>query len=69
VTTVHAEMNARVLQLPVPDGAQVAIGDVVAILESMKMEIPVSAPASGTLRLLVTEGADVAGGDHIAEIV
>ena len=39
-------------------GAKVAAGDPVVIMESMKMEIPVEAPADGT----VTEGL-VAEGD------
>ena len=38
-------------------GAKVAAGDPVVIMESMKMEIPVEAPADGTVtEVLVAEG-------------
>lgn len=68
MTSIRAEMSARVWQLPIPNGTPVEPGDVVAVLESMKMEIPVTAPVGGTLTLLVTEGAEVAEGDPIAEV-
>jgi biotin carboxyl carrier protein len=68
MTTVLAEMSARVWQLPVPDGTRVEAGEVIAVLESMKMEIPVLAPVAGSLSLRVTEGAEVAEGDPIAEV-
>ena len=38
-------------------GTKVAAGDPVVIMESMKMEIPVEAPADGTItEVLVAEG-------------
>ena len=38
-------------------GAKVAAGDPVIVMESMKMEIPVEAPADGTLtEVLVADG-------------
>ena len=46
---VRAEIAANVWQVPAQVRAQVAEGDELVILESMKMEIPVSAPASGTV--------------------
>jgi acetyl-CoA carboxylase biotin carboxyl carrier protein len=68
MTRILAEMSARVWQLPVADRTQVEAGEVVAVLESMKMEIPVTAPVSGLLVLLVQEGAEVTEGDPIAEV-
>lgn len=69
MTTIHAEMSARVWQLPVPDGARVEVGDVVTVLESMKMEIPVTTPVGGTLRLQVAEGSEVSEGQALAVVV
>ena len=65
---VTAEMGAIVWKLTVADGDEVAAGDVIAILESMKMEIPVDAPSGGRVHYLVDAGAEVAEGGVIAEI-
>jgi acetyl-CoA carboxylase biotin carboxyl carrier protein len=46
---VRAEMTANVWQVPAEVGQVVAEGDVLVILESMKMEIPVEAPKAGTV--------------------
>jgi biotin carboxyl carrier protein len=49
-------------------GAQLAAGDTILIMESMKMEIPVVAPRAGKLRaLLVKEGDALDEGDAVAE--
>lgn len=66
---VEAEMVANVWKVLVEPGAQVAEGDTLVILESMKMEIPVEAPAGGTISALnVVEGGVVQEGDIIAVI-
>jgi acetyl-CoA carboxylase biotin carboxyl carrier protein len=66
---VVAEMVANVWKVLVAAGDEVSEGDAICILESMKMEIPVEATASGTLRELnVTEGGVVQEGDVIAII-
>ncbi|MEM1313917.1 MAG: acetyl-CoA carboxylase biotin carboxyl carrier protein subunit [Pseudomonadota bacterium] len=65
---VETEVAGSVWKLPVEDGASVAKGDVVAILECMKMEIPVKAPAAGRLSLATEEGATVDEGDVIASV-
>ena len=44
---VRAEIAANVWQVPAKVGDQVAEGDELVILESMKMEIPVAAPVGG----------------------
>src|SRR5258705_5106077 len=49
VTEVPAEIAANVWQVPATVGQAVAVGDTIAILESMKMEIPVEAPVAGTI--------------------
>jgi acetyl-CoA carboxylase biotin carboxyl carrier protein len=69
VTEVRAEMVANVWQVVASEGDQVADGDTLVILESMKMEIPVLAEGPGTLtKLAVGEGDVVQEGDLIAVI-
>jgi biotin carboxyl carrier protein len=69
VTNVEAEMVANVWKVLVEPGATVAEGDTLVILESMKMEIPVEAPAGGTVSTVnVQEGGVVQEGDVIATI-
>jgi acetyl-CoA carboxylase biotin carboxyl carrier protein len=69
VTEVRAEITANVWQVHAEVGQQVAEGDTVAILESMKMEIPVEAPVSGRVtEVHVTPNDQVQEGDLIAVI-
>ena len=66
---VRAEMVANVWQVVASEGDEVADGDTLVILESMKMEIPVVTEAPGTLtKLAVAEGDVVQEGDLIATI-
>ena len=66
---IRAEMVANVWKVVAVQGDQVDDGDTLVILESMKMEIPVLAEASGTVIILhVAEGDVVQEGDLIAEI-
>ncbi|MBN9097886.1 MULTISPECIES: biotin/lipoyl-binding carrier protein [unclassified Pseudonocardia] len=60
---VRAEIVASVWKVCVEVGEAVQPGDVLAILESMKMEIPVHAETAGTVRTLsVGEGESVSEG-------
>jgi acetyl-CoA carboxylase biotin carboxyl carrier protein len=66
---VLSEMVANVWKVVVTAGDAVEAGDPLVILESMKMEIPVEAPAGGTVReVRVEEGVVVQEGDIIAVI-
>jgi biotin carboxyl carrier protein len=66
---VQAEMVANVWKVVVAAGDTVAEGDPLVILESMKMEIPVEAPAGGTVKeVRVQEGGVVQEGDVIAVV-
>ena len=66
---IRSEMVANVWRVVVTAGDSVAPGDAVVILESMKMEIPVEAPAGGTVtEVRVEEGAVVQEGDVIAVV-
>ena len=66
---VLAEMVANVWRVLVAPGDAVGEGDPLAILESMKMEIPVESPLAGTVReVRVQEGDTVQEGDVIAVV-
>jgi acetyl-CoA carboxylase biotin carboxyl carrier protein len=65
----RAEIVANVWKIVAREGDQVGVGDTLAVLESMKMEIPVYAEASGFVsRILVEVGQIVQEGDPIMEI-
>ena len=52
-----------------PPGTRVMAGNPVVIVESMKMEIPVEAPADGTVaEILVAEGDSVEQDDLVAAV-
>ncbi|MCW2842191.1 MAG: biotin/lipoyl attachment protein [Nocardioides sp.] len=69
VTEIVAEMVANVLNVAVAPGDRVATGDTVALLESMKMEIPVIAERPGTVRAVkVGPGDVVQEGDVLLEL-
>lgn len=66
---VEAEMVANVWKVLVTPGSEVAEGDTLVILESMKMEIPVVAPQGGTVTSVnVVEGGVVQEGDILAVV-
>lgn len=57
---VRSEVSGSVWKLEVAPGQAVAEGDTLLIVESMKMEIPVTAPGAGVVReLLVAQGDPV----------
>ena len=69
VEEIHAEMVSSGWKVLVGPGAQVAAGDTLVILESMKMEIPVLTERAGTVREMhVTEGEVLQEGDLIAVV-
>jgi len=62
-TEVAAEIAGNVWKVETQVGAQVAEEDVLLILESMKMEIPVEAPCAGRVsEIRVTEGESIEEG-------
>jgi acetyl-CoA/propionyl-CoA carboxylase biotin carboxyl carrier protein len=66
---VTAPMQGTVVKVAVEEGQQVAVGDLVAVLEAMKMENPVTAHKDGTITGLAVEaGAAITQGTVLAEI-
>jgi len=58
---IKCEVAGKVVRIEAAAGASVAQDDAILIVESMKMEIPLFAPAAGVVRsILVAEGEDVA---------
>ncbi len=66
---VHAELVGNVLRVEVSAGDVVTPDDVLVIMESMKMEIPVHAERGGTVTVVaVTPGDVVSEGDLLVEL-
>ena len=66
---VTAELTGNLWKVVVSEGQQVQPDDTLMVLESMKMEIPVTAPAAGRVtRIHVKEGQAVQEGQLLAEI-
>lgn len=64
--TVTAPMAGKIISIKVKRGEQVKAGQVLCILEAMKMENEITAPTAGTVReILVSEGASVNEGDPL----
>jgi acetyl-CoA carboxylase biotin carboxyl carrier protein len=66
MANVDAHITGTVWKIEVEVGDTVEEGDTVAILESMKMEMPVEAEDEGTVsEILVEEGQSVSEGDTL----
>jgi acetyl-CoA carboxylase biotin carboxyl carrier protein len=66
VADIEAHITGTVWKIEVQVGDAVAEGDTVAILESMKMEMPVEAEDEGTVKeIVVAEGQAVSEGDTL----
>ncbi|MBR5108716.1 MAG: biotin/lipoyl-binding protein [Clostridia bacterium] len=65
-TKVNAPMPGTILDVKVAQGAAVKKGDVLLILEAMKMENEILAPQDGTVaQVAVSKGASVNSGDPL----
>ncbi|MFE7226743.1 acetyl/propionyl/methylcrotonyl-CoA carboxylase subunit alpha [Nocardioides sp. NPDC057577] len=67
--SVTSPMQGTIVKIAVEEGQEVAEGDVVVVIEAMKMEQPLKAHKTGTITgLNATVGETVANGAVIAEI-
>ena len=66
---VSAPMPGTILKVNVTQGQAVKEGDILCVLEAMKMENDIIAPKSGTVTQVVTaKGASVSSGDPLVVI-
>jgi acetyl-CoA carboxylase biotin carboxyl carrier protein len=69
VADVKAELVGNLWKIVVAVGQAVEEDDTLMILESMKMEIPIPSPITGTVReILVAEGDVVHEGQTVAVV-
>lgn len=62
---IAAPVSGTLQSFKIADGADVAEGELVAVMEAMKMETQVLAPKAGRLRLRVKEGDYLQAGDTL----
>ncbi len=63
-TNIEAHITGTVFRIETKVSAEVQEGDVLVIIESMKMEMPVEAPGAGKVaKINVAEGDSVQEGD------
>ncbi len=65
---VKAPMPGTVLDIKVANGASVKKGDVLVILEAMKMENEIMAPSDGVVTVVASKGASVNTGDVLVTL-
>ncbi|MFI8102487.1 acetyl/propionyl/methylcrotonyl-CoA carboxylase subunit alpha [Streptomyces sp. NPDC086023] len=67
--TLASPMQGTIVKVAVEEGQEVKEGDLVVVLEAMKMEQPLNAHRSGTIKGLAAEvGASITSGAAICEI-
>ena len=68
-TTLASPMQGTIVKVAVADGTQVAEGDLVVVLEAMKMEQPVQAPRDGVVTgLNAPVGQTISSGHVLLEL-
>lgn len=66
VNTITTEVSGRVIACNVQVGDVLAVGDEIAMIESMKLEIPIEAEQAGVVaQVLVAAGEDVEQGQSL----
>ena len=66
---VESEVTGKVWKVEVGVGDLVAEGDVLVILESMKMEIPVESPLAGTVAELRVVADEPVEEDQVVAVI
>ncbi|MBA7602583.1 Glutaconyl-CoA decarboxylase subunit gamma [subsurface metagenome] len=66
---IQVPITGKIISVNVKEGDAVAEGDIICVLESMKMENPILAPVGGTVaKVGITADQTVKPGDTIAVI-
>lgn len=66
---VESEVTGSVWKIEVDVGDEVEAGDVILILESMKMEIPVESPRSGRVARILVKEEESVDEDQVVAVV
>lgn len=66
---IESEVTGTVWKVQVDVGEAVSEGDILLILESMKMEIPVESPADGTVAEIRVQPEDPVEEDQVVAVV
>ncbi|MGW5215775.1 acetyl-CoA carboxylase biotin carboxyl carrier protein subunit [Streptomyces sp. NPDC004051] len=66
--TLASPMQGTVVKAAVEEGQRVEEGDLIVVLEAMKMEQPLNAHRSGTVKGLLATGSTVSTGATICDI-
>jgi acetyl-CoA carboxylase biotin carboxyl carrier protein len=66
---IESEVTGNVWKIEVKEGDTVEEEDVIMILESMKMEIPVEAPCAGTVTSILVKEKDAVTEDQVVAII
>lgn len=66
---VESEVTGKVWKVEVGVGDRVAAGDILVILESMKMEIPVESPQAGTVAELRVSADEPVQEDQVVAVI
>jgi methylmalonyl-CoA carboxyltransferase 1.3S subunit len=66
---VKAPLAGTVVRVPVQEGQEIAVGEVLVVLEAMKMETEITATSAGTVTaVLVGVGDAVTGGQVLVQV-
>ncbi len=68
-TNVEAHITGTVFSIETAVGSEISAGDVLVVIESMKMELPVEAPSGGKVaEIRVEEGQSVEEGEVLVTL-
>jgi acetyl-CoA carboxylase biotin carboxyl carrier protein len=69
VADVTAPMGGKIIKLTVAVGDSVSEDDEVAILEAMKMEMPIMSPADGEVKEIKVAEGDAVDADQVLMVI
>ncbi len=66
---VRATIGGSIWQITAAAGDEVAKDDPILVMESMKMEIPVTAPRAGRVKAFLVEAGQVVAEDEVVALI